>query len=252
MQPATLYGIIFIALVVLTILVQFAVHMARTDPRDARAIAERELRLNTLANGERVVRMVSVFQRPWIDYFRATRGLLVLTDRRLLFLGLQPRDLLGSADSPPTFEEREFPIDTLVTLHPGRTFFGIARAVVIESPEGTVKFGVPSGAWGRANMLLHAVAAREERLYAEGVRQKKLREALAAQRRIAAEAAEQARYYTVRRGDALSAIAARWNTTPDQLRAWNDLPSNKIRVGEQLLVKPRSTESVVAGEVEKK
>ena len=78
----------------------------------ARTIAERELQLNTLQPGERVLRMVSVFKRPAISYFRATRGLLVLTNQRLLYLGLEPRDLLAAPDLPPTFEERDFPVDT--------------------------------------------------------------------------------------------------------------------------------------------
>src|SRR6185437_1926879 len=70
-SAAKVYASIFAALVVLTIVV---------------AIAERELQLNTLQPGERVLRMVSVFKRPAINYFRATRGLLVLTNRRLLYL----------------------------------------------------------------------------------------------------------------------------------------------------------------------
>src|SRR5581483_2937296 len=102
-QPATLYGATFAALVILAILVQFAVHIVRADPRDTRVIAERELRLNTLQPGEHVYRMVSVFQRPVIDYFRATRGILALTNRRLLYLGVEPRDLLAAPDLPPTF-----------------------------------------------------------------------------------------------------------------------------------------------------
>src|SRR5690349_3010262 len=99
MRPVLRYTIIGGAIVVLGVATQFAVHTYRTEPRNTNAIAARELRLNTLAEGERVIRSVPVFQRPWIDYFRATRGLLVLTDRRLLFLGLEPRDLLGSGDS---------------------------------------------------------------------------------------------------------------------------------------------------------
>jgi len=55
--------------------------------------------------------------------------------------------------------------------------------------------------------------------------------------------------YTVKRGDALSSIAARWNTTPDHLRQWNNIEGNRIRVGQALLVKPKLNESVVAGEV---
>jgi hypothetical protein len=195
------------------------------------------------------VRLVSVFQRPWIDYFRATRGLLVLTNRRLLFLGLEPRDLLGSGDSPPTFEERDFPVDTLVTLRPGRTFFGIAKAIVVDTPEGTYRFGVPSQAWGKGSLLLHSIAARHERLLTQGARDAKRRDALEAQRRLAAQEAMKAKYVTIRRGDALSSIASRWNTTPDRLREWNNLASNKIRIGQRLLVKPLANESFVAGEV---
>src|SRR5438128_2059332 len=136
-QPATLYAIVFAVLIAFAVLVQFGVHMARTDPRDARTIAERELQLNTLQSGERVFRMVSVFKRPAISYFRATRGLLVLTNKRLLYLGLEPRDLLAAPDLPPTFEEREFPLDTTVKVRSGRTFFGLAKAIVIETPNET-------------------------------------------------------------------------------------------------------------------
>ena len=243
------YTLIGAGVILLGLFAQLAVHTYRTDPRDARAIAERELRVNTLGDGERVIRMVSVFQRPWIDYFRATRGVLVLTNRRLLFLGLEPRDLLGAGDSPPTFQEHDFAVDTLVQLRPGRTFFGIAKAIVVETPDGNYRFGVPSAAWGKASLLLHSIAARHERLFALGAREGRRRTALEAQRRLAAQEAAKPKYYTVRRGDALSAIAARWNTTSEHLRAWNNLADNKIRIGQALLVKPKVNEGVVAGEV---
>jgi len=249
MRPAVRYALIGAAVVIVGLLVQFAIHTYRTEPRDTSAIAERELRLNTLAEGERVVRMVAVFQRPWIDYFRATRGLLVLTDRRLLFLGLEPRDLLGSGDSPPTFTEHDFQVDTSVQLRPGRTFFGIAKAVVVETPEGSYRYGIPSQAWGKASLLLHSITARHERLLVIAEKQAKRRSAIEAQRRAALKEASKAKYYTVRRGDALATIASRWNTTPDTLRAWNRITGNKIRVGQILLVKPQANQTVVAGEV---
>ena len=248
-RPVLRYTIIGGAIVLLGVATQFAVHTYRTEPRNTNAIAARELRLNTLAEGERVIRTVPVFQRPWIDYFRATRGLLVLTDRRLLFLGLEPRDLLGSGDSPPTFTEHDFQVDTVVQLRPGRTFFGIAKAVVVDTPEGTYRYGVPSQAWGKASLLLHSITARHDRLYAIGERQAKQRAIIEKQRELARAQAAKPKFYTVKRGDALSSIAARWNTTVDQLRAWNNLEGNKIRVGQSLLVKPQVNESVVAGEV---
>src|SRR5579885_1347451 len=147
MQPSMRYALALGALLVVVVLAQFAIHMARTDPRDTRTIAERELQLNTLQPGEHAIREVSVFKRPAINYFRATRGLLVLTNQRLLYLGLEPRDLLAAPDLPPTFEERDFPLDTLVRVTAGRTFFGFAKAIVINTPNETLKLGVPTGAW---------------------------------------------------------------------------------------------------------
>src|ERR1051326_6181702 len=249
MRPALRYTLMGTAIITFGVLAQFAIHTYRTEPRNTSAIAERALRLNTLAEGERVIRMVAVFQRPWIDYFRATRGLLVLTDRRLLFLGLEPRDLLGNGDSPPTFTEHDFPVDTLVQLRPGRTFFGIAKALVVDTPDGSYRYGIPSQAWGKASLLLHSIEARHERVIALGEKQAKERALLEVRRRNALAEAAKAKYYTVRRGDALSSIAARWNTTPDHLREWNNISGNKIRIGQSLLVKPQANATGVAGEI---
>lgn len=229
---------IIVALIVVAILVQFIVHTARTDPRDTRAIAERELQVNTLQPGEQVYRMVSVFKRPAIDYFRATRGLLVLTNRRLLYLGLEPRDLLAAPDLPPTFEERDFPIDTLVRVTSGRTFFGVAKAVVITTPNEKLKLGVPSAAWPQANLMIVSMQVRHDKAVALATQQRQLLAKAEAQRRAAEAERRKAKYYTVRRGDALGSIATIWNTTPEKLQAWNKLPNNRIRVGQVLMVRP--------------
>ena len=233
-----MYAIIFIGLIVVTILAQFAVHMARTDPRDARAIAERELQVNTLLPGERVYRMVSVFKRPAINYFRATRGLLALTNKRLIYLGLEPRDLLAAPDLPPTFEERDFSLDTTVHVSSGRTFFGIAKAIVIETPNESLRLGVPSAAWPRANLLIIAMDVRRDKAVVLATQQRQSLVKAEAERKAAEAERRKAKYYTVRKGDALGSIATIWNTTPDKLRAWNRLPDNRIRVGEVLLVRP--------------
>ena len=118
------YLVACVGLAVIVTLAQIGFHTYRADPRDSRVFAERELRLTTLRRNEKVLAMVSVWQRPLIDYFRATRGILVLTDApadpthpvggRLIYLGLQPRDPLSPPDAPPTFDQREWPIDTLV------------------------------------------------------------------------------------------------------------------------------------------
>jgi LysM repeat protein len=235
---ATMYAIVFAVLIGLAILVQFGVHMARTDPRDSRAIAERELQLNTLQPGERVIRMVSVFKRPAISYFRATRGLLVLTDKRLLYLGLEPRDLLAAPDLPPTFDERDFPLDTTVKVSGGRTFFGLAKAVVIRTPNETLRLGVPGPAWPGADVLVIAMNVRREHAIVASAQQKAYLDKAEDQRKAAEAARRKAKYYTVRRGDAIGTIATQWNTTSDRLRGWNKLPNNNIRVGQVLLVRP--------------
>lgn len=236
--PATLYAIVFTVLIGVAVLVQFAVHMVRTDPRDARAIAERELQVNTLQPNEHVYRMVSVFKRPAISYFRATRGLLVLTNKRLLYLGLEPRDLLAAPDLPPTFEERDFPLDTTITVKAGRTFFWLAKAIVIETPNESLRLGVPSGSWPQADLMIVAMDVRHDKAILAMAEQKKFLARAEAQRKAAEAARRNAKYYTVRRGDAVATIATQWNTTPERLRQWNKLPDNRIRVGQVLLVRP--------------
>lgn len=238
MKSSVRYSLIFGIVIAIAIIVQFAVHVARTDPRDTRAIAERELELNTLQPGEHVVRSVSVFKRPAISYFRATRGLLVLTNKRLLYLGLEPRDLLAAPDLPPTFEEREFALDTMVRVDAGRTFFGLAKAVVIQTPRETLKLGVPSSAWPQADLVIAASQLRREQAIAASAAQAEYLAKAEAKRRAIEAARLKEKRYTVKRGDALGNIATTWNTTPDKLRAWNRLPDNRIRIGQVLIVRP--------------
>ena len=237
-QPAVWYTAIFVALVVLAVLIQFGVHAVRTDPRDSRVIAERELRVNSLEPDEQVSRIVSVFRRPAIDFFRATRGVLALTNKRLIYVGLEPRDLLAGSDLPPTFEERDFPLDTSVHVSGGRTFFLLAKAVVIRTPDDKLKLGVPSGTWPQANLLVSAMEGRHQQAVLLAAQQRKFMEKTEAERKAAEAARHKAKYYTVERGDALASIATIWNTTPAQLRSWNHLPDNRIRVGQTLMVRP--------------
>jgi LysM repeat protein len=53
-------------------------------------------------------------------------------------------------------------------------------------------------------------------------------------------------WYTVRAGDTLFNIAARFNTTVDKLKAWNRLKSNQLAVGKKLLVAQTSTQAKAA------
>ena len=51
-------------------------------------------------------------------------------------------------------------------------------------------------------------------------------------------------YHTVRRGEALASIARTFGTTPEQVRALNNIVGDRVRIGQTLLVKPFTKEPV--------
>ncbi|HJP58962.1 MAG TPA: LysM peptidoglycan-binding domain-containing protein, partial [Gemmatimonadaceae bacterium] len=66
----------------------------------------------------------------------------------------------------------------------------------------------------------------------EAIRERRIRAAVAA-------LVDEPIYYVVKRGDAISSIAARFDTTPDYIRKWNGLTSDKVRIGDRLIVKAK-------------
>jgi hypothetical protein len=239
-----------LALAVVVSGAQIALHAYRADPRDSRVFAERELRLTALGPNEKVVASVSVWQRPVIDYFRATRGILVVTDAapsdslhpvggRLLYLGLQPRDPLSPPDAPPTFDQRDWLIDTLVTVTPTRTFFHIARALSIAAPgKPRLTIGFPAGASADADAVRGVIARKYATLRAIGWQRREAKRAADRARLAQIYQGRRAWYHTVKRGEALSSVATLYGTTPDQLRSWNNFQGDRIKIGQKLLVKP--------------
>lgn len=235
------YALAAFGVALLVIAAQLVLYLRRHEPRDARTIIERELRSNTLQPGERVVRTVPVFRRNGVDYFRATRGLLVLTDRRLVYLGAPPRDITSRSDGPPTFDQREFRVDTLTRLEPSFAMLGFARALRVESPEGTVNLGIPSDAWKKAQLMRVAWDARHTKLYAIGAWAKQVREARAQLQKELEEYKRQPVYHVVRPGDAISSIASWYETSPEKIQELNGLEGNKIKVGQKLLIRAGSS-----------
>jgi LysM repeat protein len=45
-------------------------------------------------------------------------------------------------------------------------------------------------------------------------------------------------YYTVRRGDALIIVANKFGATVEQIKQWNQLEGDRVKIGQRLLVKP--------------
>ena len=239
-RSALWYVVGIVAVVLLIVIAQVALYVRRAEPRDSRAILDRELRMNTLRPGEQVVRSVRVFRRNGTEYFRRTRGMLVLTDQRLIYLGVPPRDVTGSSDAPAIFDQREFPIDTLVSIKGSFAILGLSRALKIDGPDGDVTLGVASGGGPGARLMRQAWDARHRKLRSIGVWGAKVREARAHIRSELAEYAKRPVYHTVRPGDALGSIASWYETTPEEIQRANNLTGNKIKVGQQLLIRPRS------------
>jgi hypothetical protein len=231
------YALAALGCALIIVVVQVVVFTSRVEPRDARMIVERELRMNTLVPGERVLRSVPVSRRSGADYFRLTRGLLVLTDRRLLYLGAAPRDVTGPADPAPTFDQREFPIDTLVVMSRAFPMLGFMRGLSLASPYGNLKVGVPGSAWAEAQALRKDWDARHRTLGEIGAWAQKVRDARKGLEGILAEFRKSPVYHVVRPGDAISSIAAWYEVTPDEIRQLNGIEGNKIKVGQRLLIR---------------
>ena len=206
--------------------------MRHVDAPKAQAAAERELQGGTLHYGERVEKKAKVYERRPTDYFRGLDGMLYATNDRLIFIGVAPSDKLESADAPPVVITQEYPNDTLLKVEHRRLFFLTAHGAVIERPGyPTGRFGANRGDEKSLDALIDYVTAVHAKQRADAAAERKLRDAVAAMIR-------EPLYYTVRRGDALSLIATKFGATPEQIRAWNNLTSDRVKIGERLLVKP--------------
>jgi len=239
---AVWYALAAFGVALLIVIGEVVVHVRESAPRNQIAQVERELRLNTLQPNERVLRSVEVFRRSGTDYFRRTRGLLVLTDHRLIYLGAPPRDITGATDAPPTFDEREFRIDTLVRIKPSFVMLGMARALHIDDPfravtDEDVTLGVPGTDWQKAKLLMAAWAGRQQKLRGIGVWAARVRLARAEITKILDQYHSQPVYHVVRPGDAVGSIADWYQVPPDSIRVLNHLNGNTIKVGQRLLIR---------------
>ena len=226
--------VLFVMLLVPVALVAsgFALYAPRSPAHEARTAALRQLG-ETLEEGERTTAVTPASRRPWWRYFHPISGVLAATDRRIVWVGVAPRALIEwSGEEPPGFEIASWNFDSAVIAET-RVLLGTARGLAIrESPDApAMRFGVrPADAETR-----RVVVATLQRRQAE-IREAAERERLEQER--LAELARQPVYHTVVRGEAVSSIAAQYGLTPDSLRALNALASDRIRVGQVLLVKP--------------
>ncbi len=204
----------------------------RGDAEGSARIANREMEL-MLERAETIEWRAPVVARHWWNYFRITHGVLSATDRRLLYVGVPPEDILPREPEPQVLEESSFPYDRPIDVWRGRVFLGTVSGVIIRAPGQTRTFGAVASELPRLDTVLAIMRRHQEAIRAsdERDRQAALANAVAARRPI---------YHTVQRGEALELIARQYDVTIEQLQAWNDLSSPRIRIGQQLLVKPRT------------
>lgn len=211
-------------------LVGMLLFIHRGDAEGSARIANRELEL-MLERGETIEWRAPVMARHWWDYFRVTHGVLAATNRRLLYVGVPPEEVLPREPEPQLLEESTFPYDRPIDIWRGRVFLGTLNGIIIRAPGQLRTFGVASSEVARLNSVLSLMSQH----------QKAIRDVDEKERQRAIEAAETARqpvFHVVERGEALELIARQYNVTVEQLQDWNDLDSPRIRVGQRLLVKP--------------
>jgi hypothetical protein len=197
------------------------------------AVGRREALLQlrrTLQPGEHVLARAQVTQRHWWDHFRTTPGELVATDRRLIYVGAVPPALFRPSDDPPSFEEWSFPYDTSPAAHLGRTREG-TRGVVVDTPESVARFGVRAADRDGATAIVRAVEERRAARLAEVERQQAIFDS------IAALPPPPPQVHKVRPGETLYGIASLYNVTPEVLKSMNSLTSDRIRIGQDLVVR---------------
>ena len=225
----TVIGIVVLAVAVVVLGYLFLVRTV--DRKSAWEDAARELEGSVLHYGEPVERIARVYERRGTNYFRAANGLLVATPERLLFVGIEPRDKLAGEDAPAAIITSDFPNDTLLSVTRRRIYALTAPGVIARRGPRREEFAASSGYAAELDSLATYVERRhaaERRAVAE---ERELHQAIAALLRRPLR-------YVVQRGDALSTIAARFGATPEEIRTWNHLPSDRVRLRDTLLVKP--------------
>jgi LysM repeat protein len=206
--------------------------MRHVDAPKAWASAARELQGGMLHFGEKVQRQARVFIRRPSDYYRSANGILYATNDRLIFIGVAPGEKLASADAPATIVSQEFPNDTLLDMKGRRLYFLTAHGVSVTHPGVTrAVFAATSGQGAALDSLVDYVNATHESQRAAAAKEARLRRAVAA-------LVKEPLYYTVKRGDALSLIATKFGATADQIRQWNQIEGDRVKIGQKLLVKP--------------
>ena len=197
--------------------------------RTAREAAQQEV-ASQLGTDERIVARTFASQRRWTDMWRESFGVVVATNRRLLYVGAPPTPLLRPREDGPTeLLVESYPYDAAFTLEPRTLVRGSMRGLVLRTPTAQVDFLVDDGSWTSAVRVSQAAAAARQAVTRD-------EEALTATTRAPAPPAERYESYIVQRGETLTGLARRFRSSPDVLRQLNQLSTDEIKVGQRLRV----------------
>lgn len=225
-------AVIGIAVMALAVVVLGYLFLVRqVDRKAAWADAARELEGSILHYGEPAERVARVYRRRGSNYFREANGLLVATPERLIFVGIEPRDKLAGEDAPESITTAEFPNDTSLSVVTGRVYGITARGATVQHGADAAKFAAAPGYESELDSLVSYVERRQSAERQIAAENRALHVAVA-------QLEKRPLRYQVVRGDALSTIAARFGATPAQIRAWNRMSSDKVRIRDSLTVKP--------------
>lgn len=220
-----------VIIVVAVVVLGYLFLMRQVESTSAWRDAARELQGSVLHYGEPAERVARVYLRRGTSYFRAADGLLVATPERLVFVGIEPRDKLAGPDAPASITTSEFPNDTLLHLTPGRVYGMTAHGITVQRGDQTEEFAAAPGYETELDSLARYVDARH-------TSERKMTGDNRALHAAIAELERRPLRYQVTRGDALSTIASRFGATPAQIREWNHMTSDKVRIHDSLTVKP--------------
>ncbi len=199
----------------------------RPDVSGARKLARTEL-LVLLEPTERVQAAAWARRRAWWDGFRETYGILALTDRRVLFVGIPPRELITPERGPQQFVIMQLARDATLRARRSRVDLGTVAGVTVENDRERLAFASNDGA-GVDSVLTDVTRGRRSEAASVELAQRT--------REYEHVVSEKAVWHVVAAGDALGSIATRYGTTEMQLTALNQLSSTTIRIGQRLLVK---------------
>jgi hypothetical protein len=204
----------------------------RGDAEGSARIANRELEL-VLERGEAIEWRAPGMARHWWHYFRVTHGVLAATNRRLVYVGVPPEEILPREPEPQLLEESSFPYDRPIDIWRGRVFLGTLSGIVVRAPGQLRTFGVASSEAARLDSVLTLMSRHQTAI--QGSEEDERQRALAA-----AEAGRRPVFHLVQRGEALELLARQYNVSVEQLQEWNELETPQIKAGQRLLVKPRT------------